>query len=238
MKQLIIITPVKDSIDLTLQTVEAVLASDIRVPFVYRVYNDFSTPENTARLEDAAGRLGFELVNLSDVTDHPSPNYRLVLQMAQADAIKADAGLLIIESDVVVKKDTIQQLYEGALERPDCGIAAAVTVDEQENVNFPYLFARKREKRVYAEKKRFSFCCSLLTLDFLKQYDFHLLDPAKNWYDVTISHRSLKEGFTNYLFMNLTVLHRPHSSRPWKLLKYTNPWKYYWLKYTKGLDKI
>ena len=169
MKQLIIITPVKDSIDLTLQTVEAVLASDIRVPFVYRVYNDFSTPENTARLEDAAGRLGFELVNLSDVTDHPSPNYRLVLQMAQADAIKADAGLLIIESDVVVKKDTIQQLYEGALERPDCGIAAAVTVDEQENVNFPYLFARKREKRVYAEKKRFSFCCSLLTLDFLKR---------------------------------------------------------------------
>ena len=119
------------------------------------------------------------------------------------------------------------ELYEGALERPDCGIAAAVTVDEQENVNFPYLFARKREKRVYAEKKRFSFCCSLLTLDFLKRYDFHLLDPAKNWYDVTISHRSLKEGFTNYLFMNLTVLHRPHSSRPWKLLKYT-----------KGLDKI
>jgi len=36
----------------------------------------------------------------------------------------------------------------------------------------------------------------------------------------------------------LTVWHRPHSSRPWKQLKYTNPLKYYWLKFTKGLDKI
>ena len=48
----------------------------------------------------------------------------------------------------------------------------------------------------------------------------------------------LGKGFHNYLFINLPVLHRPHGSRPWKKLKYTNPLKYYWLKYTKGLDKI
>ena len=46
-----IITPVKDSIDLSLQTIRSVLASQLSVPFVYTVYNDFSTPENTARLE-------------------------------------------------------------------------------------------------------------------------------------------------------------------------------------------
>jgi hypothetical protein len=34
------------------------------------------------------------------------------------------------------------------------------------------------------------------------------------------------------------VTHRPHASRPWKQLKYKNPLKYYWLKLTKGLDKI
>ncbi|MBR6465174.1 MAG: glycosyltransferase family 2 protein, partial [Bacteroidales bacterium] len=27
-------------------------------------------------------------------------------------------------------------------------------------------------------------------------------------------------------------------SRPWKLLKYKNPIKYYWIKFTKGMDKI
>lgn len=51
MEGLNIITPVKDSIDLTLETIKATLASDIKVPYTYTVYNDFSTPENTAILE-------------------------------------------------------------------------------------------------------------------------------------------------------------------------------------------
>ena len=238
MKQIHIITPVKDSIELTLQTIESVLASQCQVPIHYTVYNDFSTPTNSARLAEAATRLGFELVNLSALTDHPSPNYLLVLQMAQQRAIAEEAGLVIVESDVVVKPHTLQALFDGAQQQPNCGIAAAVTVDEQERINYPYLYAKGKENRVFAEKKHLSFCCSLLTLDFLKAFDFHLLDPTKNWHDVTISHRSTELGFTNYLFTNLTVWHQPHSSRPWKLLKYTNPWKYYWLKFTKGLDKI
>lgn len=94
----------KDSIDSTLETVKAIMESDILVPFTYTVYNDFSTEENTHRLEEAARQWNFRLVNLSDLTDHPSPNYLLVLQTAQKEAIKADAGLLIVESDVIVKK--------------------------------------------------------------------------------------------------------------------------------------
>ena len=238
MKCIHVITPVKDSIELTLQTAEAIMASDIRTPFTYTIYNDFSTEENTARLEEASGRMGFTLVNLADLTDHPSPNYLLVLQMAQQQAIAAEAGLLIVESDVVVRKDTLQALFDGAQERKDCGIAAAVTVDEKGEINYPYLFAKGRENQVYPEKKHCSFCCSLLTTAFLRSFDFHKLDPEKNWHDVTISPQSLKNGFKNYLFTTLTVWHRPHSSRPWKQLKYKNPLKYYWLKFTKGLDKI
>ena len=83
MKCLHIITPVKDSIDSTLETVKAIMESDILVPFTYTVYNDFSTEENTHRLEEAARQWNFRLVNLSDLTDHPSPNYLLVLQTAQ-----------------------------------------------------------------------------------------------------------------------------------------------------------
>ena len=238
MKSLHIITPVKDSIDTTIDTIKAMMSSDIKVPFTYTIYNDFSTPENTQRLEKASKEYGFQLVNLSDLTDHPSPNYLLVLQKTQKEAIEANAGLLIVESDVTVQKDTLQALFDGAIERKDCGMAAAVTTDENGDINFPYLYAKGRKPQVYDEKKRFSFCCTLLTPTFLKAFDFHLLDPTKNWFDVTISHESIHKGFHNYLFINLPVLHRPHGSRPWKQLKYTNPLKYYWLKFTKGLDKI
>ena len=238
MNSLHIITPVKDSIDTTLDTVKAIMESDIRVPYTYTIYNDFSAPENTLRLEEASKRYGFQLVNLSDLTDHPSPNYLLVLQKTQQEAIEADAGLLIVESDVTVEKHTLQALFDGAMERKDCGMAASVTVDGNGEINFPYLYAKGRKPQVYDEKKRFSFCCTLLTLNYLKAFDFHQLDASKNWFDVTISHESLNKGFHNYLFINLPVLHRPHGSRPWKQLKYTNPLKYYWLKFTKGLDKI
>lgn len=238
MKSLHIITPVKDSIDLTLETAKAVLESEITVPFTYTIYNDFSTEENTRRLEQQAKVMGFNLVNLKDITSHQSPNYLLVLKKTRKEAIEDDAGLLIVESDVVVKKNTLQDLFDGAQQRKDCGIAAAVTVDENGIINYPYLHFKGHEGEIYPEKKHCSFCCSLLTPAFLKAFDFDLLDESKNWFDVTISHEALNHGFKNYLFANLPVWHRPHSSRPWKQLKYTNPIKYYWLKFTKGLDKI
>ena len=113
-----------------------------------------------------------------------------------------------------------------------------MTTDEDGLINYPYLHARGRENQIYPEKKHCSFCCSLLTPKFLGQFDFGQLDPTKNWYDVIISHEALRAGFRNYLFTTLPVWHRPHGSRPWKQLKYKNPLKYYWLKFTKGLDKI
>lgn len=82
----------------------------------------------------------------------PSPNYLLVLQTAQKEAIEADAGLLIVESDVIVKKNTLQSLYNGALQQKQCGIAAAVTTDEKGVINYPYLHAKGHENQVYPEK--------------------------------------------------------------------------------------
>lgn len=240
MKPLHIITPVKDSIASTLETAEAILSSEIRSPFTYTIYNDFSTPENTAALEKFVaqqdGRM--RLVNLADISSHPSPNYLLVLQTTQQLALEEGADLIIIESDVVVRPDTIQALADSAAARPDCGIAASVTVDDQGKINYPYEYARGHEGESFAVKKHCSFCCSLLTNNLLKAYDFHTLNPEKHWFDVTISQQSRALGFTNYLFANLPVIHRPHASRPWKQLKYTNPLKYYWIKFTKGFDKI
>lgn len=238
MKSLHIITPVKDSINTTLDTIKAIKSSVINVPYSYTIFNDNSTPENTEILKKASVEFGFELVNIAELTDHPSPNYLMVLQRTRREALSREAGLLIIESDVTVQPNTIQSLYEGAVSRPNCGIAASVTVDAEGEINYPYGFAKGRTPGVYEEKKHCSFCCSLLTPKLLKAFDFDTLDPSKNWYDVTISHESVKAGLQNYLFTNLPVLHRPHNSRPWKQLKYTNPLKYYWLKLTKGLDKI
>lgn len=238
MKCLHIITPVKDSIDSTLETVKAVLASNISVPYTYTIYNDFSTDENTALLERYSQELGFTLVNLRDLTDHPSPNYLFVLRRCQKEAIEADADMLLVESDVVVAKDTLQGLFDGAAQREDCAIAASVTVDDLGQINYPYGYAKGHEGEVWAVKKHCSFCCSLLTNKFLRAFDFESLDSEKHWFDVTISQTALKIGFKNYLFCNLPVVHRPHASRPWKQLKYKNPLKYYWIKFTRGFDKI
>lgn len=238
MKNLHIITPVKDSIDSTIQTIRALLSSQIDVPYIYTVYNDFSSAENTALLEKYSKELGFELVNLADITDHPSPNYLLVLQMAQKRAIEQQAGLLIVESDVVVDKLTVQGLIDGAEQREDCGIAASVTVDESGAINYPYNYAKGHEGEAYKVDRHCSFCCSLLTSRLLNSYDFHNLNPDKHWFDVHISHISQDLGLNNYLFCNLPVLHRPHASRPWKQMKYKNPVKYYLLKFFKRVDKI
>ena len=238
MKNLHIITPVKDSIDLTLETVRAVLASELEVPHSYTIYNDFSTPENTRRLEEASREMGFRLVNLSDLTDHPSPNYLMVLQRERKLCLEEEAGLLIVESDVIVRPDTFQGLWQGAEERPDAGIVASVTVDEAGKINYPYLYAQGQENRVLDTRRHCSFCCSLLTPELFRRVDFDQLDQSKSWFDVTISHRSLETGLRNYLFTSLPVLHKPHGSRPWKQLKYKNPLLYYWRKFTKGFDKI
>ena len=238
MKNLHIITPVKDSIDSTIQTIEALMASVTDVNFHYTIYNDFSTEQTTTLLKEYSKRYNFELVNLCDITDHPSPNYLLVLQTAQRRAIEQDADLLIVESDVLVAPDTIEKLVQGAAARKDCGIAASVTVDDQGEINYPYGYAKGHEGETYAVEKHCSFCCSLLTNALLRSYDFNLLDPEKHWFDVHISHISRAAGFNNYLFCDAPVIHRPHSSRPWKQLKYTNPLKYYWRKFFKKFDKI
>lgn len=238
MKSIHIITPVKDSIDSTIETIKAVLASRLEVPHSYTIYNDNSTPENTALLKQASREMGFGLVNLSELTTHPSPNYLFVLQRERRACLDVDAALLIVESDVVVKTDTLQGLWDSALKRHDTGIAASATVDEDGIINYPYKFVMGQEGQVIDSSKHCSFCCSLLTPELLRRVDFDTLDETKKWHDVTISHLSLKAGLHNYIHTTLPVLHRPHSSRPWKKLKYTNPLKYYFLKWTRGYDKI
>ena len=226
-----IIMPVKDSLQTAEQAIRAIVASG----YTLTVYDDNSTAENAARLDALSAELGISVMHISEQTDHPSPNYRWVLIHTQRECIGSGQHLVIVESDVIVRPSTISTLVQSV--RPKVGLVAAVTHNDNGDVNFPYDYAR-RIKQDGSCKKRFSFCCTLLTNEFLRAFDFEQLDPTKNWYDVTISHMSLKLGFDNILQVSNPVLHKPHSSRPWKQLKYTNPLLYYWRKLTQRRDKI
>ena len=179
MKKLHIITPVKDNVPSALETARAILSSRLDAPHTYTIYNDFSTEESTRQLDEASQELGFRLVNLSDLTSHPSPNYLLVLQREQKLCLEEDAGLLIVESDVVVRPDTLQGLWKAAQEHADAGIVASVTVDDDGVINYPYLYAKGKENQVLDTRRHCSFCCSLLTPELLRRvqvvvrcYDF------------------------------------------------------------------
>lgn len=236
MYEAFVITPVKDSLDTTIETIRSIKNSNGN--FYYSIYNDFSTEETTLSLKLLSEEFKFELVNLSEITNTPSPNYRLVLQIAQQKALQMGVPLIIIESDVEVQPNTISELIRQSKNLAKCGMVGAITRDLDGNINFPYLNFKSTTREIIKTRHSLSFCCTLLAPNLLKQYDFQSLSAEKHWYDVSISRMSTKLGMNNYLLVSESVLHKPHSSRPWKQLKYKNPLKYYYQKLVKRLDRI
>ena len=234
-KNLLIITPVKDSVVTSIESITLVCQS--RKEYPYRVYNDCSLPESRTVLEHGIA-LGYELINIEEYVDTPSPNYRFTLIDARKKALEMDAHLLIVESDVFVKPETIDRLVEHAANENNCGMVAAITTDESGEINFPYNHIKKGLTGVIQTRHRISFCCTLLTNDLLKKIDFNKLSSEKHWHDVQISKKSRKSGFRNLIDSDLKVVHIPHSSRPWKKMKYENPIKYYIHKFLKKSDRI
>lgn len=226
-----IVMPVKDSVETAELALRALVGHSVTI------WNDNSTLENTARLHTLAKDLHFDCIDVADLTDHPSPNYLLLLQIMRQRALDTHAPLIIVESDVIVQPDTIEKLIAES-QKANVGMVAAVTTNEQGQINFPYEYARHYDKGTIETRKRLSFCCTLMTEPMLATVDFNSLDPTKDWFDVTISKLSRQSGFRNILCTDTSVRHYPHSSRPWKQLKYTNPLLYYWRKLTQGRDKI
>jgi hypothetical protein len=234
--EVLVITPVKDSPETTEKTIEAVLKSDGIVPYI--VFNDFSAPETRYLLEQSQREFNFRLINLEEITTTPSPNYKLILQTARLLALSENKPLLIIESDVIIQQNTIQDLLKISSQLTRPGLIGAITTDIAGNFNFPYAHVSKNIKPREKTNRSISFCCTLVSLELLKAYDFSRLPEDKDWYDIYISRQSKKAGFNNYLLTDVQVLHLPHSSRPWKQLKYSNPLKYYFCKLIKKRDRI
>ncbi|MBT3383886.1 MAG: glycosyltransferase family 2 protein [Prolixibacteraceae bacterium] len=236
MSEAIIITPVKDSLETTKRTIEAI--SKANGNFEYHIFNDFSQAGTKKFLEQHQKKYGYQLIHLEEITSTPSPNYKLVLKLAQKKALEKNLPLLIIESDVVVQRGTITELLKILQTKPKPGIIGAITVDDSGKYNFPYTFEKTKSKDVINTKHSLSFCCTLLSPQFLNEFDFESLSHKKDWFDVFISRQSKKSGFNNYLAKGIEVLHLPHSSRPWKNLKYTKPALYYLKKYLYKRDRI
>ena len=232
----LVITPVKDSLETTRLVIEAV--SRAKGDFKYLVYNDFSKKETKQYLDGNKEKLNYSVVHIEEITSHPSPNYHLVLQLAQESAIQADVPLIIIESDVIIKENTIDELItlSNRLKKP--GLIGAITVNRQGKYNFPYANEKKTKKGITNTNRSLSFCCTLISAPCLKAYSFKDLSDKKDWFDIFISRQAKRHGFRNYLAKRIEVTHLPHSSRPWKQLKYTNPVQYYFYKLLKKRDRI
>jgi len=232
----LIITPVRDSIQTSLKTIESVSASEGK--FEYIIFNDFSNSETKSSLERNSRLYGYELVNIEDHTTNPPPNYRLILQLAQQKALIKEIPLIIVESDIIVTKNILKELVSISKNYKNSGMVGAITVNEKNEYNFPYTFEKKKSNEVVNAIHSLSFCCTLLTIPFLTKFSFESLPAKKDWFDIYISRQSKKYGFVNLLAKNLEVFHQPHSSRPWKKLKYENPVLYYLEKYLKKRDRI
>jgi hypothetical protein len=236
MKKLIIITPVKDSLE-TLQNTVRILRDRVNTT-PYYIFDDFSNKETIAWLNENREKYQLEIIHLSDHTTAPSPNYRLTLNMARKMALEQKAHLAIIESDVIAHPETLDALVELTEQLPDAGLVGSVTTDRHGNINFPYSYVKKSMPDVYQTPRSMSFCCTVLSNDLMKAFDFAELDSSRDWYDVYITKRARQLGFNNYISLKNPVIHKPHGSRPWKMLKYKNPVLYYFKKFTQKRDRI
>lgn len=237
MKDLILITPVKDSLNTLRETIGSIAL--VTKKFEYYIFDDFSTVETRQWLDENAEKYGYQVTGLENHTTKKSPNYRTILLMAREMSLKKNTHLVIIESDVIVHPETITGLNRLADTLPNAGMIGSVTVDHEGKVNFPYLYAAKDgQTGTYISEHSISFCCTLLTNNFLQKFDFNELPETLDWFDVPITRKSRALGFKNYISKDFSVLHQPHGSRPWKQLKYKNPLLYYFKKFIFRRDRI
>ncbi len=205
----------------------------------YFIFDDYSSKDTRRWLEEHEIQYGYKVVGLEKHTNKLSPNYRTTLILAQKIALENSSNLIIVESDVFARYETVLELNKLANELTDAGLVGSVTVDENGAVNFPYTYATAIGKPdVFASARSLSFCCTVLSLRMLEKFDFNQLPGSLDWFDVFLSRKSRQLGFSNYVVKNLPVVHIPHSSRPWKQLKYKNPVLYYLRKIFIRRDRI
>ena len=152
--------PVKDAIESAAVSIRAIR----QCGYPLCVFDDYSTEENAKRIDELSQALSFSVVHIADKYAHPSPNYRWVLQTARREAIAQSKHLLIVESDVVVRSETIPMMLRAIGKH--VGMVAAITHNQENEINFPYEYARRILRRKGARMTETNVClfaapCSL-----------------------------------------------------------------------------
>lgn len=99
--------------------------------------------------------------------------------MAQQKAREYRVPLILIESDVVIRPNTITGLLEVTRQAVRPGLIGVITVNEQGEFNFPYSNVRKEATSWSETSRSLSFCCTLISCEFLDVYDFKELPLKK-----------------------------------------------------------
>ncbi len=234
LSDLLIVTPVKNSLDTTIKTIEAV--SQYRSIHEYLVFNDNSDTETTQWLEENSIQLGYTLLQAQEITPEDSPNQRALLIELLTRCRGRD--ILIVESDVIINQNTITGLQDAANTLESPGLIGAVTVDADGVPCFPHAHLKGKTGSVIQLNSSISFCCTLLSRSFFDTISAASLSRKKEWFDIFLSKKARNSGYKNYILLNQKVFHRPHSSRPWKKMKYTHPIRYYLGKFFARRDRI
>lgn len=233
MKLPLVLIPFRDSLTTLQKTIIALRESTPDIPLL--LCDDASSASCLKDLNtwlEAQNWVGVELLSLPKAGD--APQYGLALREGLTRAHSELRQLLVVESDVEVLPGVAEGLQR-VLERNPCAVmAGAVTIDSEGVWNFPYagtFRADKLRSSPLIRRRSLSFCCTLLDHVFVENL-LHTPFPDTGWMDLKISAIARKFG-TLWLALDLQVIHNPHSSRPWKLLKYKSPLLYYFYKITR-----
>src|SRR3546814_9996538 len=78
----------------------------------------------------------------------------------------------LLSYTTLFRSDTFEKMLDFEKIHLKSGLIGAITTDESGDFNFPYLKFKGEKRAIIETKRSLRFCCTLLTLDFLKSYSF------------------------------------------------------------------
>ncbi|MDR1682107.1 MAG: hypothetical protein LBS25_01770 [Candidatus Symbiothrix sp.] len=237
MEQLHIISPAWNVSDNVQRMISAVVSSKVVFPFEYTVYSACIEDEQNRKLTKLAGEHHFKMAQLNDKTSAPNIQLTQILQHAQKKAMNAGVPLLVVWPEVLVAKDTIQELFEYGRMMERSGLISAIVRDAKGNIAQPHSFAMSYNRGIVPTHHNVGLFCALFTSRLLAIIDFTDLPDTKESFEAKISKRSRRLGFKNYMITTSSVEWTPKRGRYTLLQEDMNWLKYQWFKLVKRFRK-
>ncbi|MDR0547722.1 MAG: hypothetical protein LBG77_09145 [Dysgonamonadaceae bacterium] len=205
MHQLHIVTPIWNAADSVKRSIAAIVSSKVVFPFEYTVYNACLAGDKLKKLTELSAQYHFNVVSVNPSGSSPISLLVEMLRQAQQQALLAEVPLLWVSPDVVVNKDTVQELFEYRRFMERAGLISALVHDSKDIIAAPHLYAWKYNRGIVPTHQNVGLSCVLFTPRLLAAIDFGDLPDTEEAFDVRISKRSRRLGFRNYLITTSVV---------------------------------